>query len=268
MKRLLLDAETVAKIDNYCLMDDVFMKLMLKENYDVAKLFIEVILDIKNIVIEDVNLQEYLQGGNSKIHTLDLDVLARDSEGRLFNIEFQNAASGATPQRARYHSSMLDANMFTKGSDYTDLVDTYIIFITAKDVLGFQEPIYDIQRKINNTNKLFGDGSHIVYVNSLIRNINTALGRLMHDLYCRKASDMFYEELKQGMRYYKDTQEGRVKMYTTSEWLMAKGKTEGKLETKLESVKNLMDSLKVSAKEAMILLKYPESEQKELMAKL
>ena len=52
---------------------------------------------------------------------------------RKYNIEFQNADSGASMKRARYHGSLVDANTLETGQVPNDLPDTYIIFITAND---------------------------------------------------------------------------------------------------------------------------------------
>ncbi len=53
-------------------------------------------------------------------------------------------------------------------------------------------PVYHIQRKVNDSNRVFRDGSHILYVNSQIQN-DTKLGRLMHDLHCKNADEMYSE---------------------------------------------------------------------------
>ena len=52
------------------------------------------------------------------------------------------------------------------------------------------------------------DGEHIIYVNGSVKAKNTALGKLMSDLYCTNADDMNYEELSKKVRTYKETEEG------------------------------------------------------------
>ena len=53
---------------------------------------------------------------------------------------------------------------------------------------------------------MFGDGSHIIYVNSSIQDENTALGQLMHDLHCKNADDMYSEVLAQRVSELKETE--------------------------------------------------------------
>ena len=87
----------------------------------------------------------------------------------------------------------------------------YVIFITENDVLGGDYPIYHIDRAIKETGALFGDESHIIYVNSQIKD-DTVLGRLMHDFSCTKAENMHYQILANRVRYFKEDTEGVVTM--------------------------------------------------------
>ena len=47
-----------------------------------------------------------------------LDIKAEAGDGRPLDIEVQNKDEGAEPKRARYNSSLLDANALKKGEDY------------------------------------------------------------------------------------------------------------------------------------------------------
>nr|WP_288974758.1 hypothetical protein [uncultured Blautia sp.] len=73
-----------------------------------------------------------------------------------------------------------DANSLIPGSDYNDLPETYVIFITENDIIGGNERIYYVDRVIKETGKVFDDEAHIIYVNGAFRD-ETPLGKLMHD---------------------------------------------------------------------------------------
>ncbi|MFR2212744.1 MAG: hypothetical protein ACLS61_02325 [Ruminococcus sp.] len=64
-----------------------------------------------------------------------------------------------------------------------------MIFITRDNILGYGLPIYHIDRQIKEINKAFQDEVHIIYVNSRKQD-DTELGRLMHDLHCKRADKM------------------------------------------------------------------------------
>lgn len=86
-----------------------------------------------------------------------------------------------------------------------------MIFITEHDVLGDGLPIYHIDRIIRESGKVFGDETHIIYVNAQIQN-ETALGHPMHDFVCSSAEKMYYATLAERVRYFKEEQKGVVAM--------------------------------------------------------
>ncbi len=107
-------------------------------------------------------------------------MLAKDKDGRAFNIEVQRSRSGANPRRARYNGAMVDITLLKKGEEYETLPDRYTFFITEKDYFGLGEAIYHIQNRIEEmTYAPFGDGSFVLYVNGEYRNTETPIGELM-----------------------------------------------------------------------------------------
>ena len=159
-----------------------------------------------------------------------MDVLAKDMFGRYFNIEMQQANSGASPRRARYNSSVLDANITNPGEYYDQLPDSYVIFITEHDVLKGSRPVYDIQRTVSGSGAPFNDGSHIVYVNASVQD-DTDLGKLMFDLHCKDPNQMHYSVLASRSRYFKEDEEGVRKMCKAMEEMRAEA-------TQLANIKN------------------------------
>lgn len=95
---------------------------------------------------------------------------------------------------ARYNSSLMDANVTEPVEKYENLCESYVIFITENDIMKAGLPIYHIDRTVKETGELFSDESHIIYVNSQIKD-ESALGKLMHDFSCTDAKDMKYKIL-------------------------------------------------------------------------
>lgn len=202
---LLQQRETYLSIlKDLTIMDDIFMRNVLKDSA-CTEYILKVIMDQDNLKLEDQILQadyKNLQGRSSI-----LDCIALDNSGRKYNIEFQNADSGASMKRARYHGSLVDANTLETGQVPNDLPDTYIIFITENDTLGCNLPIYHINRTIEENCQQCHDQLHIIYVNSSFQD-DTTLGRLMHDLHCSDPHDMHSEILAQRVLELKETQKG------------------------------------------------------------
>ena len=200
--------EDLQRIRNFRLMDDDFMSKVF-EDPSCAQLLLQIVLERQDLRVQNVQSQYDLK--NLQGRSVRLDILAVDQANRAYNIEVQRSDSGAAVKRARYNSSLLDANLTIKGDSYEQLNETYVIFITEHDVLGDGLPIYHIDRIIRESGKVFGDETHIIYVNAQIQN-ETALGHLMHDFVCSSAEKMYYATLAERVRYFKEEQKGVVAM--------------------------------------------------------
>ena len=192
------------RIRQFRLIDDVFMNKVF-EDKSCVELLLQIILDRTDLHVESVNLQHGIS--NLQGRAVRLDILAVDDSGKIYNIEVQKNDHGAQAKRARYNSSLLDANITEAGNQYENLKETYVIFITENDVLGENIPIYHVDRIVRETGKMFNDQSHIIYVNSQIKD-ETALGKLMHDFTCTNAKDMYYEVLADRVHYFKEDEKG------------------------------------------------------------
>ena len=200
--------EDLRRIQSLRLLDDDFMNKVF-EDKACAEFLLQIILERTDLTVQKVHSQHNLK--NLQGRSVRLDILATDEAGRVYNIEVQRSDKGAGAKRARYNSSLIDANITEPGDNYENLNETYVIFITEHDVLKAGRPIYHIDRMIQETNASFGDGSHILYVNAQIKD-NTALGQLMHDFACTKAEEMHYPILAKRVRYFKEEQEGVATM--------------------------------------------------------
>jgi predicted transposase/invertase (TIGR01784 family) len=165
---------------------------------------------------------------------VELDILAKDINGDYFNVEVQNIISKAPVQRARFYSAMVDVRMLNEGEDFKQIKDSYVIFICKKDMFKEGKAIYHIERKIEETNELFKDGNHIIYVNGEYKG-NDAIGKLIHDLKCKDYKDMYYPELKEGVKHFK-AKEGKEEMCESIEnyakQYASKERKEGELKAK------------------------------------
>ena len=61
-----------------------------------------------------------------------LDVYLKDDD-KVIDIEIQNYPQEALGKRTRYYSAMIDMDNLMKGQDYTELKDSYILFICKED---------------------------------------------------------------------------------------------------------------------------------------
>jgi predicted thioesterase len=196
-------------IDSLTLFDDDLMTLVFDGNIEATELLLSIIL-AQEVKVISVRAQVELRSPYKKGRKIRVDILAQDVDGKRFNVEVQAEDAGADCRRARYHSSMVDVNMLKKSKKYKELRDSYVIFITKNDYFKRELPLYRVERAVCETGERFGDGSHIIYVNGSYRG-DDAIGRLVHDFRCSNADDMYYSQLADGVRYYKESG-GKEKM--------------------------------------------------------
>ena len=193
--------EDLQRLRGFRLMDDDFMSKCFEENIECTELVLRIVLDRDDLKVEKVAIQHQLK--NLQGRSIIFDIYATDHAGKRYNVEIQRADRGAGAKRARYHSSLIDANVTEPGEKLENLVETYVIFITERDVLGKGKPIYHIERVIKETGENFGDEAHILYVNGEYRD-ESPIGILMHDFSCTDAKDMRYRALAERVRYFKE----------------------------------------------------------------
>ena len=224
-------------IKNFTLMSDIFMRNVFKQR-ECLEYVLQVIMEKQDLKVIDQIIQKDYKNlqGRSAI----MDCVARDSEGKQFDVEIQQDNEGASPKRARYHSGLMDMNTLNPGQDFDELPESYVIFITWDDILGYGFPIYHIDRHIKEADDSFQDEAHIIYVNSR-KQEDTELGRLMHDLHCRNADKMHSPVLAKRVHELKDTQKGVELMCHEMEKIYSEGMESGELKAKKETALSLAE---------------------------
>lgn len=191
-------------IQNLTIMNDMFMRNVFKKR-ECKEYVLQVIMEDKELKVVEQTLQKDYKNlqGRSAI----LDCVVKDSKGKLINVEIQQENDGASPKRARYYSGLMDMNTIEPGQNFDELPESYVIFITREDILGYGLPIYHINRKIKEVGKDFEDRSHIIYVNAKNQE-DTELGKLMHDLNCKNAAQIHSRVLAERVHELKETAKG------------------------------------------------------------
>ena len=96
--------------------------------------------------------------------------------------------------------------------------------------------------------RIVGGGTHIIYVNGATRS-KSDIGKLVHDLMCPDASEMYFDVLKKQVSQFKSSEEGRRVMCKAMERIAERNKSEGKRETMFATAKRLLANGKLMLKE-------------------
>ena len=195
-------------IQDLCLMDDRFMTACFDNQKPAVQLLLRIILGKPGLIVREVHVQHPLPNEHGRGLTLDIHA---ESEGVVYNCEVQNASGDSSPQRARYHGSLLDTHNLEKGEPFRKLPETYVIFITEQDKYGKGKPLYRFDRYSSDAGCALEDELHIIYVNGRYRG-DDEMGKLMSDFSCKDADKMNYTELAQRVRYFKKTEDGGERM--------------------------------------------------------
>lgn len=200
-------------IDGFRLIDDTFMNVVFQGNLKAVELILSIILARQGIVVERLEVQKTMINPETGGKDIAFDIYARDNSGKRYDIEMQRSGGVLVlKKRGRYYSAALDHVMLKAGEDYRDMKDSYVIMFMEEDYLRGNKPVYEIERINLSMNERFDDGNHIIYVNCAYKDSTTEIGRLVHDLLCREASEMYYDELKKSVAYYKHDERGRAEM--------------------------------------------------------
>ena len=231
-------------LENYRPIDDDFFTKLFQDNIPLAEKVLRIITDVKDLHLTSIKTQETLKklAGSRSVR---FDAFGHDNLNREFDIEVQRADSGASPKRARYHSSSIDTNYLKAGQDFDVLPTTYVIFITENDIFGKNELIYRFDRMDKKLGLLFDDEAHIIYVNGAYNNPNdtSELAKLVHDFRCSTADEMYTQLLAERTRYFKETPEGVSEMCKAMEEMQKPARAEGRAEGKKEGILETLVSL-------------------------
>ena len=267
------------QIQTMNLFDDVFTAVIFKDE-GACRHLVRELMQNPTLRLIAVRTQDDIPQLISK--SPGLDIVAEDAEGTLYEIEVQRLEEPAPARRVRYYTSVMDSELLRKGVDYDKLPEVYLFYISKEDIWKRGLMKYEVRQSLlcGDESIPYDNGLHTIYVNAEIDD-GTSLAKLMQYLKTAKAGDTSQGALSDYVNYLKSPKGGREVMgefekYFREEGRKAgveeglkkgieEGRAEGEAKERLSNVKAIMDSLKVSALEAMNILKFSPEEQQKLL---
>ncbi len=130
---------TFKPIDELTFTDDYMFGAVMR-NPEICKSILETLLNIQIEKLEYPELQKSISTYYES-KGVRLDVYVKDSD-KVFDIEVQNDSAISLPKRMRYYQSMVDMDSLLKGQDYSELKESFIIFICQYDPFTEGLPCY------------------------------------------------------------------------------------------------------------------------------
>ncbi len=260
--------------------DFMFAKVM--RNPELCKGILERLLGIVIDHIEYPEEQKVIDiAKDSK--SVRLDVYLKDEKGVIYNVEIQTTHSGHLPKRTRYYQGMIDLNAIEKGADYSELPQSFVIFICTFDAFGKERWKYTFQNVCKEDSKLIlKDDTTKIFFNTKGKkgNISKEAKRILKFIESNAAEDDFTKRLAAEVQKIKENKEWKVEYMTLLMREREKykegeadgieigkkigegiGEEKGTKKTKLQDIQNLMKNLKFSMEQAMTALEIPEAEK-------
>ena len=176
---------------------DNFMFCHTMKNEELCKELLEKLLHIKIERIVYPELEKELTAYYES-KSVRLDVYVKDSD-KVYDIEMQNQPSTFLPLRTRYYQSMIDVDNLLKGEDYSNLKESFIIFICTFDPFNHELPCYTFKSICKeNTNIELNDKTSKIIFNSTAydKEKDVEISAFLKYIKTQEATDDFTNRLK------------------------------------------------------------------------
>ena len=248
----------------------VFGKVM-ESNPDLCRRLLEKILKVRIKEISYPEREKTIEM-RSDSKGIRIDVYVEDkNKNRSFDIEMQVANNDVLEDRMRYYQDLIDMDKLQKGTKkYRKLGETYIIFICPFDYLKDKRHIYTIKERCeeNPTLKWRNKVTKIV-LNAMGEkdDVSADVKAFLDYVAGERVNNKFVKEMDETVRQVKTSEKWRLE-YVTYELALQEreeqGEERGRKEERLQSIRNLMESMHWTAEKAMNALKIPIIEQKKI----
>lgn len=194
--------------------DFIFAKVM--RNPELCKGILERLLDIQIDHIEYPEEQKVIDiAKDSK--SVRLDVYLKDEKGTVYNVEIQTTSNKNLPKRTRYYQGMIDLNAIEKGADYSQLPQSFVIFICTFDAFKCGNWKYTFENVCKENNQLLlDDGTTKIFFNTVGTkgDISPDARAILKFIESNVAEDDFTERLAKEVQKVKQNKEWRVEYMT------------------------------------------------------
>jgi hypothetical protein len=145
--------------------------------------------------------------------------------------------------RVRYNASSIVSNFSKKGSEFSQIPNVTVVYISQYDVFNSGRTIYHVDSVIRETNTTIDDGLKRVFVNTQYCEKDTSdVGALMRCFLQQTVTDKRFPELTKRFNYLKNDQKEVDSMCKIIEEYEDERAAESAAETLVKNIETLADS--------------------------
>jgi len=215
--------EKFAKVRDLRPIDDVFFEVLASEKA-VCEEILRTIMEDPQLVVENVEVQNSLR--NLYGRSVRLDALCTLSNGKKVNIEVQRSNDDDHLRRVRFNAASVTVKASSAGTDFRDVIELYVIYISEFDFLKEGKTTYHIDKVIRETGTVVDDGLHEIFVNTTIDD-GTDTADLMTCFLKKQVSHPKFPALSKQVYELKSTEGGVTCMCKVMQEYEEKAKQEG-----------------------------------------
>lgn len=198
------------KFEDLTISDDFMFGIVMRDP-KYCKPFLETILNIKISRIEYPEDQKTINL-SLDAKSIRLDVYVEDDFDTVYNIEMQNGHHKNLPKRTRYYQGMIDLNLLDKGMDYTQLKQSFVIFVCTFDPFHIGRHVYTFENRcVEDQNLPLNDGTQKIILNTkgIFDDVRPELKRLLNFIDGRQPEDSFTQDLSKAVESAKRNEKWR-----------------------------------------------------------
>ena len=199
------EQELIERIQRFRPIDDTFFQV-LADDVGVCQEMLRVILQDEKLIVNSVKVQP--EEHNLVGRSVRLDTLCVLGDGTLCNIEIQRADNDDHLRRMRYHASCITASETEPRTDFKQVPNVIVVYISEFDFLQGGRTIYHIDSVIREDNRIVDNGLQMICVNTK-HDDGSDIAALMKCFLQSEVSDTRFPQMSQRMSYLKQSEGGR-----------------------------------------------------------
>lgn len=196
--------EVLEELKHMNLCNDALFKIVMENSPEAVEYLARGITGEEMSIIRVLTQYEIKNLGHSVI----MDVLAEDSEGRFIDFEMQNSVESDQAERMRMYESSFNIAFLAKGAEYSRLPALTSIWLIAGDRHGKGRSVHTSYLK--DQDNQITDWTYARYEVNVSYEGDDEIGRIMYNMRCREYDEMNDDPLKKGVGFVKNTKEGQM----------------------------------------------------------
>ena len=218
----------------------IFSKVMETE-HEICRELLEMILKVKIAKISFPEREKVIElRTDSK--SVRLDVYVEGNNNRSFDIEMQVSNSDNLSKRMRYYQSLIDGDKLKHGQHYSELGESYIIFICPFDRFKQGRHIYTFREFcVEDKNVELKDGATKIFLSTkgTMNDVSNGVKNFLNYVEDGTIKGKFVKKLDEAVQIVKTNQKVR-KEFMTYQMALLESEMKGANKKALEIVKNLL----------------------------